>query len=207
MGKRILCFGDSNTWGLNPKTGSRHDESVRWTGILKDKFPEYTIIEEGMNGRTSAFDDALTPGANGLKYLTPCIISQAPLDMVIISVGTNDLKLNVCGTAGGSSIGVGMLINETRKLLGKDIPILVICPIYIGYERKELGPLKVLGESCYEQSRMFPLFFSALATDYGCYYLNTQDCVRPSSVDGVHMDEENHRILAEKIAEKINEIL
>ncbi len=206
MKKRILCFGDSNTWGFIGGKGERYSEDIRWTGRIASMFPEYTIIEEGLNGRTSAFDDVLTPGANGLKYLEPCLKSQSPLDLVIISIGTNDLKINVCGTAGGSAQGVGMLIAKTREILGKDIPILIISPIVIGYERKDMGPLWVLDESCYEQSRMFPFFFNSIAMQYGCHFIDAQTVCAPGKADAVHMDEENHAKLADAVAEKIKEI-
>ena len=207
MGKRILCYGDSNTWGYIGGCGQRYPSDVRWTGRLQKMFPEYTIIEEGMNGRTTVFDDPLTPGCNGLTYLTPCLLSQAPLDMVIICIGTNDLKCVAGHKAGASAQGAGMLIAKTREILGKDIPILLISPVWIGYERKDQGPLWVLDESCYEQSRMFPFFFGAIATQYGCHFLDAQQFAEPGHTDAVHMDEANHAKFAEAVAEKIREIL
>lgn len=207
MNKRILCYGDSNTWGFIAGTGQRYSSDIRWTGRLQKMFPEYTIIEEGMNGRTTVYDDPLTPGCNGLTYLTPCLISQAPLDMVIISIGTNDLKVTAGRQAGAAAQGVGMLVNKTREILGKDIPILIISPIWIGYERKDQGPLWVLSESCYEESRKFPMFFNAIAMQLGCYILDAQEVAQPGKTDAVHMDEENHAKLADAVAEKIREIL
>ena len=206
MKKRILCYGDSNTWGFTGGTGERYGEDVRWTARLA-ALTGYTIIEEGLNGRTTAFDDPLTPGANGLTYLEPCLKSQAPLDLVIISIGTNDLKANVCGTAGGSAQGAGMLIQKTRQVLGDSVPILLISPIAIGYERREMGPLWVLMESCYEQSRMFPYFFEIVAKQYSCYFLDAQKFAQAGKADATHMDEENHAALAAAVAEKVREIL
>src|SRR6056297_2207238 len=91
--KRILCYGDSNTWGYVPLTGERYDETVRWTMLLQEKLGgDYKIIEEGLNGRTTVLDDPLEPGRNGLTYLGPCVQSQSPLDLVVLMLGTNDLK-------------------------------------------------------------------------------------------------------------------
>ena len=63
MGKRILCIGDSNTWGYIPGSGERYEKNVRWTGKLAQTLGEnYEVIEEGMNGRTTAFTDKIEPG-------------------------------------------------------------------------------------------------------------------------------------------------
>ena len=91
MKKRILCFGDSNTYGYDPK-GGRYDEDTRWTMRLQTQLgPEYTVIEEGFNGRTCVYDDPIEGGyKSGAAYLPPCLMSHAPLDVVILMLGTND---------------------------------------------------------------------------------------------------------------------
>ena len=91
--KRILCFGDSNTWGYTPK-GGRYDDETRWPmrmqRVLGDR---YTVIEEGMNGRTCLFDDPVEGGyKSGAAYLPPCLMSHSPLDCVILMLGSNDTK-------------------------------------------------------------------------------------------------------------------
>ena len=75
---RILCFGDSNTWGFNPHTQNRFPDDVRWTGVLsRDLGARAIVIEEGLNGRTTVLDDPFQPGLNGQTYLVPCIRSQS----------------------------------------------------------------------------------------------------------------------------------
>ena len=77
--KTILCYGDSNTYGYDPSTGFRYPADVRWTGVLKRLLgPDYTLIEEGCNGRTTVFDDPLEGWKNGLDYLKPCLNSHHP---------------------------------------------------------------------------------------------------------------------------------
>ena len=85
MKKRILCFGDSNTWGYMT-SGGRFDEETRWPMRLEKLLgPEYTVIEEGFNGRTCVFDDPIEGGyKSGLTYLPPCVMSHSPLDLVIL---------------------------------------------------------------------------------------------------------------------------
>ena len=96
--KRILCFGDSNTWGWNPANKERFDENSRWTGILKNKLGEnYDIIEEGLNGRTTVWDDPIEGYKNGKKHLPSCLESHRPLDIVVLMLGTNDLKSRFFG--------------------------------------------------------------------------------------------------------------
>ena len=91
--KTILCYGDSNTYGYNPANGLRYPKSVRWTGRLQELLGNnYMIIEEGCNGRTTIFDDPIDGWKNGLNYLKPCLNSHKPVDIVILMLGSNDLK-------------------------------------------------------------------------------------------------------------------
>ena len=99
--RNILCYGDSNTWGFVPiifdyETNymARYSFDKRWTGILqKELGNNYRIIEEGLNGRTTNIDYPDVKGRSGTSYLNPCLYSHAPLDLVIIQLGVNDLKL------------------------------------------------------------------------------------------------------------------
>ena len=92
--KRIVCFGDSNTFGHNPLDGSRLPRDQRWTGILSDLLgEEYEIIEEGLCGRTTVRECPESPWVSGLPYLTPCVLSHQPFDLLILMLGTNDLQV------------------------------------------------------------------------------------------------------------------
>ena len=91
--RTVLCYGDSNTWGYDPATRERFPPHVRWTGVLATRLgAEYRVVEEGLNGRTTRWDDPIELGRNGLITLRPCIDSHRPLDLIIIMLGTNDLK-------------------------------------------------------------------------------------------------------------------
>ena len=93
MKKHIVCFGDSNTHGYCAETNGRFDETKRWTGLLQKKLgEEYLICEEGLNGRTSSFQDPLSEGLAGLDYILPCLLSHEPVDLLILMLGTNDTK-------------------------------------------------------------------------------------------------------------------
>ena len=90
--KRILCFGDSNTWGLIPGTKERYPGEVRWTGLVQNKLDDTKIIEEGLCGRTTVFEDEIRPFRKGVDTLPLILESASPLDGVIIMLGTNDCK-------------------------------------------------------------------------------------------------------------------
>lgn len=113
MRKRIVCFGDSNTWGLNAETMRRFPEEVRWPCLLQEKLgDEYQIIEEGLPGRTSVMDDPLLEGMNGMDYIVPCIKSHAPVELVIIMLGTNDTKERFGLTAHNIAQGITRLAKK-----------------------------------------------------------------------------------------------
>ena len=92
--KNILCFGDSNTYGYNPADGSRFPEDVRWTGLLQEKAKGggYRIIEEGLVGRTTIFEDSVRMGRKGSDFLLPLLETHYPVDAVVLMLGTNDCK-------------------------------------------------------------------------------------------------------------------
>lgn len=80
--KSILCFGDSNTWGYNPRTKERYPRNERWTGMLRQELGDgYEIIEEGLNGRITVWEDPIEEHKNGKEYLIPCLESHQPIDL------------------------------------------------------------------------------------------------------------------------------
>ena len=131
--KRILCFGDSNTWGQDPLTGERLGKDIRWPGVLaKDLGPSCEIIEEGMNGRTTVWDDPIQGYANGQDYLVPCLKSHRPLDLVIIMLGTNDLKnrfsLSARDIAKGAAVLVGIVFKSDCGVKQAAPKVLLVAP-------------------------------------------------------------------------------
>lgn len=95
--KEILCFGDSNTYGLIPGTKERYGRDTRWTGLLEQHLYEkgYRIIEEGLCGRTTVFEDELREGRKGAALLPTLLESHAPIDRVVLMLGTNDCKTSI----------------------------------------------------------------------------------------------------------------
>ena len=118
----ILCFGDSNTFGTNPK-GGRHSWNTRWPGRLQVLLgPEYYVIEEGMGGRTTVWDDPLEPGRCGIQALPMALQSHKPLDLVILFLGTNDCKAHFHASPRVITKGMENLCHTYRDLItGKAI--------------------------------------------------------------------------------------
>ena len=202
----ILCFGDSNTFGTNPK-GGRHSWNTRWPGRLQVLLgPEYYVIEEGMGGRTTVWDDPLEPGRCGIQALPMALQSHKPLDLVILFLGTNDCKAhfhasprvitmgmeNLCHTVQGFDYGEGY----------KKPKILVISPIHIGNDMEHC-PYVSFDETAPGKSMALAPLYQELAKAEGCLFLDAASLAGPSSIDQLHMDAKNHGALAEGIAEVV----
>ena len=114
--KTILCFGDSNTWGYNPENRQRFGPDERWTVILRNSLGEdYRVIEEGLNGRTTLWDDPIEGFKNGLDYLMPCLESHRPFDLITIMLGTKDLKCRFSVSAFDIAESVGVLVRQVQQ--------------------------------------------------------------------------------------------
>ncbi|MEK4239293.1 GDSL-type esterase/lipase family protein [Paenibacillus sp. FSL H7-0714] len=115
MKRTIVCFGDSNTWGYDAETDQRFNDEIRWTGLLHAELGDaYRVIEEGLPGRTSVSDDPLFEGLAGISYLYPCLMSHAPLDLVVIMLGTNDTKEIFALTSYNIAQGIVRLAHKSR---------------------------------------------------------------------------------------------
>ena len=91
--RTLVCFGDSNTWGYVPgSNGRRFHRDVRWPIRLQHALgDDWEVIAEGLSGRTATLDSPVAEGRNGLPYLVPCLHSHAPVDLLVIFLGTNDV--------------------------------------------------------------------------------------------------------------------
>ena len=116
--KKILCYGDSNTYGFDPVSGLRYPKSVRWTGRLQQELgDQYEVIEEGCNGRTTVFDDPYEPWKNGKRYLPACLNSHKPVDIVVLMLGSNDLKMEFHASAQDIARGAEELVCMIKEFM------------------------------------------------------------------------------------------
>ncbi len=211
--KRILCFGDSNTWGFNPIDGSRYQADTRWTGVLDTLLgEEYIVIEEGLNGRTTVFDDPIDGYIkNGLTYFRPCIASQKPVDLVIIMLGTNDLKTRF--GMGAYDIAAGAAKLSEYALASDSGPdntspeVLVISPIHVHKNILNRGYMDVFDESTYQKAIDLGQHMEANCRLQGCHYMAASDVAKPSAIDSIHMDAKDQKALGKGIYERVLAIL
>ena len=131
--KRVLCFGDSLTWGYDPDKRVRFQEDSRWPMVMQSVLgDEYTVIEEGQNGRTIATDDPAEGEKNGLKYIGPCLESQSPLDVVIIMLGSNDCKRKFAYSsmdiAGEMQIMLEKILSYNHFRCGDGFKVILVSP-------------------------------------------------------------------------------
>ena len=203
--KRILCFGDSNTWGYNPVNGSRYDDNTRWTALLQKKLgADYQIIEEGQNGRTIACDDPWEGGTkNGMKYLLPMLESHDPLDVMIIMLGSNDLKLKFGLPAGDIAGSLCSMIEKAQSHFhysGQKTKIMILSPIYIGEGIKDgyFGNF-FDGDQAVKRSKELAHWYKLVADRYHCSFLDMAEVASPGTVDCLHLMPEGHAAIAEAL--------
>ena len=206
--KTILCYGDSNTYGLDPATGKRHAPDVRWTGVLHAELgPEYRVIEEGLSGRTTNLDDIIEPHRNGLTYLAPCLESHAPIDLITIMLGTNDLKARFNRNASDIAQSAGLLANIARSMLvgPDDSPpkvLLMAPPVVVG----PIDPDGMLAGGI-EKSQRFAHFYALRAEKWRVAFLDVGSVIASSPIDGIHFEATEHGALGRAVATKIREII
>jgi lysophospholipase L1-like esterase len=199
--KTVLCYGDSNTWGYEPGTGKRYPEDVRWPGVLARELGEgFRVIEEALNGRTTVREDPVEENKNGKDYLRPCLESHAPLDLVIIALGVNDLKARFFASASDAADGAGVLVNIAQLSGagpdGGQPPVLLVSPPPVGV----LTELALVFAGAEEKSGEFSRQYRRVAEKYGCALLDAGEVVRASDRDGIHLEAGEHRKLGEAVA-------
>lgn len=209
--KTVLCYGDSNTYGYNPDNGLRYPEHVRWTGRLQALLgDEYRVIEEGCNGRTTIFDDPLEGWKNGLGYLRPCLNSHKPVDIVILMLGSNDLKETFHASAeqiaGGAEKLVDVIRTFTREKQGFEPRIILVSPPKIGEGIRTSAFYGAFFENAIERSGEFPRWYQKVAERHGCTFFNAAESIRASETDSLHLTAEGHARLAEELCRVVESL-
>ncbi len=189
--KTILCFGDSNTWGHIPGSEEkRYSRDIRWTSLLQKYLgPSFEVISEGLPGRAIKSDKAKIH-KNGMSYVLPCLLSHMPVDTVILMLGTNDVKHKYELTAQDIAGNLEEKINVIKGVGG--INIIVICPPPVIQAQNGWHEL-------FNMNTMVELqkLYKEVAEKYNCRFINAGDYVSASPIDGIHLDVDAHRKLAE----------
>lgn len=209
MKKHILCFGDSNTHGLcaDPKDceegGSRFSENERWTCLLQKALgEEYLILEEGLSGRTTVFQDAVNESMAGIDAIYSCMMSHEPVDLLIVMLGTNDTKERLSVNAACIGLGLARLVNKAASISAawRTKPnVLIIAPPHIG----EQYTAETMGKGCAEKSQQLAKHYAAYAKANGWAFLDAQGLAEFNQVDYVHLTKKGHAQLAARLAELV----
>ncbi len=209
--KNILCYGDSNTWGYIPASeGKRYPVEVRWPGILAQALGVgYRVIDEGLCGRTTVFDDPFAPGVerNGLKIVGTILDSHKPLDLVVIMLGTNDLKTHFAAIASDIAKGAELIAKAAARPEfgpdGKLAPeVLIVVPPSIWEVPANFGPVFKGGR---EKSTDLVETFAIMSKRSGFPLLFAEDLIHSDTRDGIHLSAESHGILGERVAVWVKE--
>ena len=168
MAFNILCFGDSNTYGTNPVDKSRYDLHKRWPGILRDQLGEkFWIIEEGQPGRTTVWNDPIEGIKSGREYLIPCLESHSPLDLVILLLGTNDLKERFSLTATDIALGARTLIQIIQSSSSAPQVMLIAPPPVL-----DIPNLWEPMRGAPETSKRLAAAYQKVASENNCHFLD-----------------------------------
>jgi lysophospholipase L1-like esterase len=197
----IVAYGDSNTWGYDPAAAVRFPADVRWTGVMRQALgPDFTVIEEGLNGRTTVHDDPIEPYRSGLAYLPPCLMSHAPFDLLIISLGCNDLKRRFGLPASEIALGAERLVMTAKALPvgpGGGAPdILLAAPPPV----VQLTGFADMFEGAREKSLEFAARYRAVAERQGVGFLDAGAHIECSPLDGIHFEADQHARLGRAMA-------
>lgn len=211
--KTIVCFGDSNTHGYNSENMGRFTKRERWTGLLQEYLGEdYDVKEEGMSGRTTVFEDPLWEGLNGFAAIYPALMCHEPVDLLIIMLGTNDVKQRFNATPENIAKGLERLVQKAqnaKEAYAGEGKILIIAPPAIepGYEKTFV--IGEMGPGCVEKSRALAPLYREVAERNRCYFLDAGavEGIEMYPYDYMHLSLAAHEKLAKKLSELIPEIL
>lgn len=203
--KKIFCFGDSNTWGCSPFDGSRYDESTRWPKVMESLLGEkFTVIEEGLNGRTLLPINPLNKKGSGILCIEEVSAQYLPLDIVTIYLGSNDLFDPSEVSLDSIALGMHSLIRKIKDLHVPAQPVIII-----------IGPPAT--DKNFDGARFFELqinkvaalgpLYKKIASDESVYFFDASLFIKTAGIDCSHIDGENHRILGRELARFITEIL
>jgi len=210
--KNILCFGDSNTWGYDPATQTRFSKDIRWTGVLQQLLgSKYNVIEEGLNGRTTNVNEKqdhglgyFRPFRSAMDLLSVLIETNSPLDLIIVMLGTNDLKTNF--NQSSEMIAKNMRL-VCESIIDNDYfqskSIILVSPTHINEESPNLLD-SFIGTT--QASQSFSDSYRKISDDLDLYFLDASESVKTNKIDGLHWDAMQHSDFANSLFNKIKKV-
>lgn len=210
--KTILCYGDSLTWGSDPETGGRHAGENRWPNVLAAALgAKAEVIVDGLRGRTTAFDEHLADcDRNGARILPTVLYTHAPLDLVTLMLGSNDMKPAIAGTALAAQQGMRRLA-EIVKRHAPRIPnraapqLLIVAPPPLAETADPFFAAMFVERVA--ESRMLASMYADIAKEFGGGFFDAGTVATSSPIDGVHLDAENTRAIGEALVPVVRAML
>lgn len=204
--RNILCFGDSNTWGYNPASGERFPEDVRWTGILQKQLGnDVKVIEEGLCGRTTVYEDLTRPGRKGVDSIPEVLEKEDKLDLIVLMLGTNDCKAAYNSDASSIAEGISECVDRILRYVEPE-KVLLVSPILLGEKVWEPQFDPEFSDASVDVSRALKNEYAKVAHSKKIDFMAASDYAVPSVTDQEHMDVKGHRLFAQAIYNKINRI-
>jgi lysophospholipase L1-like esterase len=214
--KRIMCFGDSLTWGWVPTLAGaptwRYPRHERWGGAMAIELGDgYEVLEEGLSARTTNYDDPIDPRLNGSKHLPAALASHFPLDLVVVMLGTNDTKSLINRTPYAIATGLSQLVAQILTSAGG------VGTVYPAPKAMIIAPppLAEISHPWFEgmfaggRDKGIELkdHYMALASFFGVEFLDAADHITTDGVDGVHFTAATNIKLGKAVAKKVSSIL
>lgn len=216
--KQILCFGDSNTWGYDGESRKRLPWGKRWTSLLQEKFDSEKpsaltkkavtarIIEEGLCGRTTIFEDPLREGRRGTALLPTLLETHEGIDAVILMLGTNDCKTVFGASAEVIGMGITRLLEQIQRYAPK-ARVLLISPIYLGEKVWQEGFDQEFSPDSVKVSKELEKVYQRIAREKQVEFLPAAAYVSCCVADQEHMNAQDHQIFASVVYEKLSKML
>ncbi len=209
--KTVLCFGDSNTHGQMPGGTplDRFGPEDRWPGVLSRALgPDWYVLEEGLSGRTTVHNDPIEGDLkNGRTYLRPCMMSHAPLDLIILMLGTNDLKSRFGQPATEVAMGIGCLVHDIKELApgpGGHVPeILVVAPPPM---LDDIGEWEGIFSGAQQKSHQLAHEFEVISDSLEVHFFDAATVIVSDPADGFHLSREAHETLGLSLAQEVKNI-
>jgi lysophospholipase L1-like esterase len=206
--QQVLVYSDSLTWGIIPSTRRRLPFEARWPGVMEIALIEQRyrvrVIEDCLDGRRTVWEDPFKAGRNGLTGLAQRIEVNSPVTLVMLMLGTNDFQSMHPHTAWHAAQGIATLVSAIRQApIEPEMPIppiLVIAPPAIASPR---GPIAIKFTGAAEKSRGLAEAYRGLAAELGCHFFDAGSVTPASTVDGIHLDADQHQSLGKALAHHV----
>ena len=202
--KKILCFGDSNTYGYIPNNGARYDKNTRWTGVLSLlSHGKFEIIEGGCNNRTAFAANPAGKIFTGHEIIPELLTDD--FDAIVLAIGINDTQFLYNLSSIEIASGVEKLINIV-KVKSPQAKIILVAPSILTDDVLNGNFACLFDRTSIEKSRQLPLLYQKIAEKQNIEFLDLNSVAKTSSLDGLHYEPEQHKKIAQVIFTMLSEL-